>query len=208
MAAEVSALAVRPHGSFTKLNMHSTILATNVNTNHPDIYTAATTVATAFDIQHSIIGAKNDGDIVISNTSTDQIGVTMTLSPLGNYGGPTKTHALLPSSPALDKGSNVQNEDYDQRGITFPRVTNGGIANQADIGAVEGVLLPPTVTSVVFGDGTNQRSMVKQIVVTFSEAVSFSPNVVSAFSLTRTGTGLPNDTVALTANPATGPASS
>jgi hypothetical protein len=65
----------------------------------------------------------------------------------------------------------------------------------------------PTVTSVTFGDGTNQRSMIKQLVVTFSEAVNFSPAVVSAFTLSRTGTGGATGDVTLSANPATGPAS-
>jgi hypothetical protein len=66
---------------------------------------------------------------------------------------------------------------------------------------------PPTA-SVTFGDGTDQRSMVKQVVVTFSEAVNFSGNVVDAFTLSRTGTGAPTGNVALIANPSTGPASS
>src|SRR6185369_13000527 len=70
---------------------------------------------------------------------------------------------------------------------------------------------PPTVTAVVFGDGTNQRSLVKRIVVTFSEAVNFSGPVVNAFTLFRSlasTTPGPNANVTLIASPATGPASS
>jgi hypothetical protein len=69
-------------------------------------------------------------------------------------------------------------------------------------------LAPPTVTNVTFGDGGSQRSNVKQIVVNFSEAVTFTPDIVSAFTLTRTGTGGTLGNVALTASPASGPASS
>jgi len=47
----------------------------------------------------------------------------------------------------------------------------------------------PTVTTTVFGDGTNQRSIVKQLVVNFSEPVTFTGSVASAFTLHRTGTG-------------------
>jgi hypothetical protein len=67
---------------------------------------------------------------------------------------------------------------------------------------------PPTVTSVVFGDGTNQRSLVKRIVVTFSEPVSFMGSVASAFTLSRTGPGGALGDVALTVNPTSGPTSS
>ncbi|MFL5330882.1 MAG: ribonuclease domain-containing protein [Gemmataceae bacterium] len=70
------------------------------------------------------------------------------------------------------------------------------------------VAAPPTVTGVVFGDGTNQRSLVKQIVVTFSEAVNFTPDVASAMTVNRTGTGGTQGEVVLAANPASGPASS
>lgn len=53
---------------------------------------------------------------------------------LGNYGGATQTHRLLPGSCALNTGSNTgQSLPNDQRGSGFPRVV-GGIP---DIGAFE-----------------------------------------------------------------------
>ena len=107
---------------------------------------------------------------------------------------PDKTFALNHSYAVLDNYQVNVTITSDTGGITIATMTVA-------------VVPPPTVTSVTFGDGSNQRSMIKQFVVTFSEAVSFSPDVVSAFLLTRTGTGAPNDTVALTANPPTGPAS-
>jgi len=58
------------------------------------------------------------------------------LAPLGNYGGPTQTFALLPGSPALNTGSAT---GTDQRGLS--RV---GIA---DIGAVESQGFTYTATS-------------------------------------------------------------
>ncbi|MFL5331337.1 MAG: hypothetical protein ACJ8C4_20815 [Gemmataceae bacterium] len=67
--------------------------------------------------------------------------------------------------------------------------------------------LPPTVTSVVFGDGTNQRSLVKQITVNFSEPVNFIGSVASCFTLHRAGSAGTIGDVTLTASPATGPAS-
>jgi hypothetical protein len=55
------------------------------------------------------------------------------LDSLGDNGGPTLTHALLPGSPAIDAGNNAYATDWDQRGPGYPRTVNGTI----DIGAFE-----------------------------------------------------------------------
>ena len=62
------------------------------------------------------------------------------LGPLQNNGGPTKTHALLVNSPAINAGDPNFNPHafippllYDQRGLRFTRVVNGRV----DIGAFE-----------------------------------------------------------------------
>jgi hypothetical protein len=46
---------------------------------------------------------------------------------------PTRTHALLPASPAIDAGNNSLGSPYDQRLGGFPRVVGAA----ADIGAFE-----------------------------------------------------------------------
>jgi hypothetical protein len=60
------------------------------------------------------------------------------LGPLGDYGGPTFTHALLPGSPAIDQGS-CEGSLCDQRGFLRPvdllKVTNAD--DDCDIGAFE-----------------------------------------------------------------------
>ena len=53
------------------------------------------------------------------------------LGPLADNGGPTKTHALLPGSPAIDAGNPVITLTIDQRGVTRPQA--GGY----DMGAFE-----------------------------------------------------------------------
>ena len=72
------------------------------------------------------------------------------LAPLGDYGGPTQTLALLAGSPALDHGSNAlattAGLTTDQRGLA--RVFNGTV----DIGAYEAQ--PPAVAGDVNHDGT------------------------------------------------------
>jgi predicted outer membrane repeat protein len=67
------------------------------------------------------------GDI----TNTDPL-----LGPLADNGGDTLTHALRLGSPAIDMGDPAypeQADDYDQRGVGYPRVKNGRL----DIGAFE-----------------------------------------------------------------------
>lgn len=86
---------------------------------------------------------ENSGDIISAghnvngDGSCDPVGSDITgdstnqlfpgLDVLGNYGGPTQTHALLPGSPAINHGKGCPNKD--QRG--HPR--NG----KCDIGAFE-----------------------------------------------------------------------
>lgn len=61
------------------------------------------------------------------------------LGPLLNNGGPTRTHALLPGSPAIDAGYSVEIVDgeviplFDQRGPEWSR----GVGEYIDIGAFE-----------------------------------------------------------------------
>jgi hypothetical protein len=79
-------------------------------------------------------------------TTQDSIGdqnspLDAKLGPLQDNGGPTKTVALLPGSPALDHGSNESLATTDQRGMprTFEQsaVTNSPGGNGTDVGAFE-----------------------------------------------------------------------
>jgi hypothetical protein len=62
---------------------------------------------------------------------TDQVVGSALLGPLGDYGGPTPTHALLPGSPAIDAADPALCPPTDQRGIPRPQ----GAA--CDVGSVE-----------------------------------------------------------------------
>lgn len=92
-----------------------------------------------------------------NQVTTDQVSVASTgLDPtLTNNGGPTMTHALLPGSPAIDKGSSF-GETLDQRSLTRPAdflsIGNAAGGDGADIGAVE-VQLPDAD-----GDGIPDQS--------------------------------------------------
>ena len=88
-----------------------------------------------------------DGRVVVNGTGNIS-SLDPMVGPLADNGGPTKTMALLPGSPAIDAGPNPVatfpgNRD-DQRGNGFARVFGG----QVDIGAFEVQPAPePTTTT-------------------------------------------------------------
>jgi CSLREA domain-containing protein len=72
-----------------------------------------------------------DGCTVLSEP-TDLLGVAPDLAPLGDYGGPTWTHNLEPSSPAVNNGLLAGScSETDQRGVPRPQ------GDSCDIGSVE-----------------------------------------------------------------------
>ncbi|TWT90756.1 hypothetical protein Mal64_11530 [Pseudobythopirellula maris] len=121
------------------LQLTSTIVALNVQD-----ATAPTPVLDdlnspgSFRTSGSIIGV-DTGANFSSYSSTDQIGTAAApidprLAPLGDYGGPTETHALLPDSPAIHRGvkPDIFMPPYDQRGPGFRREFG-----DIDVGAYE-----------------------------------------------------------------------
>jgi uncharacterized repeat protein (TIGR01451 family) len=63
------------------------------------------------------------------------VGGNAMLAPLADNGGPTRTHALLPGSPAIDAGVNALATD--QRGLSRPQDGDGAGGAQSDIGSFE-----------------------------------------------------------------------
>ena len=88
--------------------------------------------------QGALSGA--DNLVIASNASPPGV-ITVTadpkLGPLQFNGGWTRTHALLPGSPALGVGNNSGMSPTDQRGPGYPRTTGTGANITTDIGAVE-----------------------------------------------------------------------
>jgi hypothetical protein len=80
--------------------------------------------------------------------SHDLVGGDPELAPLGDYGGPTQTMALLPGSPAIDAGDSTAPglPTTDQRG--FARISGTAV----DIGAYE--VQEPILSPATLADGT------------------------------------------------------
>jgi hypothetical protein len=69
---------------------------------------------------YNLIGTGND--VSAFNQPGDQTGVSQPKTgPLASNGGPTKTHALLPGSPAIGTGDNADCPSTDQRGLPRPQ---------------------------------------------------------------------------------------
>ena len=85
------------------------------------------------DSDASITGANNLIGVTFLTVPGDTISADPLLGALADNGGQTRTHALLPGSPAIDAGNNLLDLTRDQRGTGFARV----IGANADIGAFE-----------------------------------------------------------------------
>jgi hypothetical protein len=130
-----------------------TLINSTVAFNHSIDATAGIFVATSAQITSSIVArnyvASSSGAddlaivtgapvtasanlIVSSNLDTGSLKSDPQLTPLAFHGGPTRTHALQATSPAINAG-NADGLTTDQRGTGFARV----VGAKADIGAYE-----------------------------------------------------------------------
>jgi hypothetical protein len=124
------------NGNLGTVNSTNTIIALNVSPSGPDVNGPLTSQG------FNLIGDYSGATISPAQFS-DQLGVSavqLNLGPLQDNGGPTRTHALLSGSFAIDEG-NSSGLTIDQRGFTRPVGSppnpnpNGG--DGSDIGAFE-----------------------------------------------------------------------
>ena len=110
------------------------------------------------------------------------------LGPLQDTGGPTFTHALLSTSPAIDAGGNTGAPATDQRG--FPRIVDGNGDGTAtiDIGAFELSGGTPEGSDVVV-EPVDTTTLTSPIEVTFETVTE-----AGITSLTTSGAGTPPPT--------------
>ncbi|MEL6983844.1 MAG: right-handed parallel beta-helix repeat-containing protein, partial [Actinomycetota bacterium] len=111
------------------ISLLNTIVAANTGGSNPDV------AGTFTSLGYNIIG--EDGTSSGWFISTDQLDTDPLLSALADNGGPTQTHAIGLSSPALDAGTAGGAPDADQRGTARPIDGDGDTTAADDIGAFE-----------------------------------------------------------------------
>ncbi len=184
-------------------NVRNTIIAGNGSGGSgPD-------VSGTFNSQgHNLIG--NVDTATGFNSAGDMAGTSASpinprLGPLADNGGPTKTHALLAGSPALDAGDNSLAKDLnnnalttDQRGMGFARFADSADADTTqtvDIGAFEA---NPTVedisdktmsegASLSFNFNVGDAALGSLSVAASSSNTSLVPNDASHISVSGAG---------------------
>jgi hypothetical protein len=115
------------------------------------------------DARHNLIGDGASSGGIINGVNGNIVGINPILGPLQNNGGPTMTHALLASSPAINAGTNtLEIGATDQRGAGFPRIVGGTV----DIGAFELATQPSSTVSgrVTTLDGSGLRSAIVSLI--------------------------------------------
>jgi hypothetical protein len=119
-------------GSLPGFTLHSSLLSGNAAAGGGADLGAAVSVTVSGS--NNLIAAAGAGVALPADT----LHGNPRLQPLGDNGGPTRTHALAAGSPAIDAGNNLFALADDQRGAGFPRITGAA----ADIGAFEGFVAP------------------------------------------------------------------
>jgi hypothetical protein len=162
--------------------LSNTIVAGNTAASNPD------DISGLVMANYSLIQSKS-GVVFEGGSATDIVGKAPLLAPLGNYGGPTETMALLPGSPAINAG-NVGTGFLDQRG-------QASVDSNGDIGAFQSQGFTLSVAS-----GDNQTAAVNTafasplvVQVTANNSaepvkggqVTFTPLTVSGALATLTG---------------------
>ncbi len=157
-------------------SLRNTIVANNTAANGPDIDGEVTSLD--FNLIRTTAGA------TISGTTTHNVtGVDPLLSPLQNNEGPTRAHALLPGSPAIDAG-NSGGLTTDQRGRARP-VDNPSAANAsdgADIGAYEAQAATPAGTIQFSADSYAAAEGAGVATITVTRAGGSAGAVSASFS--------------------------
>jgi hypothetical protein len=139
---------------------------------------------------HNLIGDASTAAGLVNGVNGNRVGVDPRLASLANNGGPTRTHALLLGSPAIDGGEvsltvgpNASVLMHDQRGPGYPRMVDGNGTGSAkvDIGAFESPLQIPLVDSILINGGAPQRSSLTTVQIRFNTVVDIDQSASDPF---------------------------
>jgi predicted outer membrane repeat protein len=147
---------------------------------------------------HNVIGDVSTAAGLVNGVNGNRVGVDPRLASLANNGGPTRTHALLLGSPAIDGGDsslavalNASVLMYDQRGPGYPRMVDGNGTGSAkvDVGAFESPLQIPLVDSILINGGASQRSSLASVQIRFNSVVDIDQVASDPFQFVDVASG-------------------
>ncbi len=158
--------ASRDSGNSAVTRLRNTIIANNTPPNLK-VYDISGSAGVVTSLGYNLTSDNGAG---LLTAAGDLLNTNPLLGPLQDNGGATQTHALLPGSPALDKGAAATDPTTnqplmtDQRGLSRPvnlAVMNADGGNGSDIGAYEHqcaalTLTPPTLPGGTAGLAYNQ----------------------------------------------------
>ena len=133
------------------VELNSTIVGNNTAAGSPGDLSSLGGEA-GFSATHSLLEAQGSAQVTEDPGKPNVTGQDPQLGGLTGNGGPTETHLPAQSSPALDKGSNPDALDTDQRQSPHPRLIDRAFPNAlggdgTDIGSVEVPPEPPVSVS-------------------------------------------------------------
>ena len=123
-------------GATDSLTLRGSIVAGNAGPGGvADLLFVTGTLTSNYSLIGDTVGLSPGIIAAINSGAGNLLNLDPLLGPLADNGGPTKTYATLPGSPAINAGdpSYLGPSSFDQRGFAFARVVGGGI----DIGAFE-----------------------------------------------------------------------
>jgi hypothetical protein len=175
-------------GSF-RTTLDATIIAGNVVGNAEQDLSGSTL---SFTGTLNLVGDGTGSTHGLSSANNPLLNHAADLAPLGWYGGPTQTMALLPQSPAIGAGSsfsvNGNSIAADQRGFTRP----SGSSPAPDIGAFQtqgsdSIIDVNTNQDDITGGGVAAGSMSLRDAITLADALGGNQTITFDPSLTESG---------------------
>ena len=176
--------------STSGLTMYDSTVSANSAGDGGGIYALFPVTLTGTIVAGNVAPGDSDINSVPNLGDHDLIGGDPGLAPLGDYGGPTPTMALLSGSPALGGGVTISGVSTDQRGFTR--------GSSIDIGAFQasGSLSPQPLVVNVAADSAGSGQLTLRQALNLAnaregdETVTFDPSVFATPKHDRSEHGL------------------